>query len=51
MPFASKSQARACYATKGFGGGVNCAEWASKTNFGKLKNKVQKVTKTKHKPF
>ena len=51
MPFKSKSQARACYASKGFGGGVNCAEWAKKTNFGKLTEKVQKSTKTKHKAF
>lgn len=51
MPFKSKSQARACYASKGFGGGVNCAEWAKKTNFGKLKEKVQKATKTTHKSF
>ena len=51
MPFKSKSQQRACYATKGFGGGVNCAEWAKKTNFGKLKERVQKSTTTKHKSF
>lgn len=51
MPFKSKSQQRACYASKGFGGAVDCNEWARKTNFGKLKNKVQKATKTKHKPF
>ena len=51
MPFKSKSQHRACYATKGFGGGVNCAEWAKKTNFGKLTEKVHKPKRTNHKSF
>ena len=51
MPFSSKKQARACYATKGFGGGVNCAEWAKKTNFGKLTEKVHKPKRTNHKSF
>lgn len=32
MPFVSKAQQSACYATKGFGGKVNCKEWSSKTN-------------------
>lgn len=42
MPFLSKKQQRACYATKGFGGKVSCKEYAKKTNFSKLPEKVKK---------
>jgi hypothetical protein len=45
MPFKSKSQQRACYATKGFGGRVNCHAFSSKTNFKKLPEKVKTKTK------
>lgn len=31
MPFKSKQQQKACYATNGFGGKVNCKEWSDKT--------------------
>lgn len=31
MPFKSSSQRKACYATDGFGGKVNCAEWQKDT--------------------
>lgn len=31
MPFVSKKQQAACYATNGFGKKVNCKEWSSKT--------------------
>lgn len=39
MPFKSKSQMKACFATHGFGGKVNCKKWAGKTNFSKLPEK------------
>lgn len=32
MPFKSKSQQKACYATNGFGGKVDCKKWSKKTN-------------------
>jgi hypothetical protein len=32
MPFVSKKQQKACYATNGFGGKVNCKEFSDKTN-------------------
>ena len=41
MPFKSKKQQSACYATKGFGGKVNCKEWASKT----IQKSLPKVAK------
>lgn len=31
MPFKSTSQQKACYATNGFGGKVNCKEWQKET--------------------
>ncbi len=37
MPFKSKKQMKACYASKGFGGKVDCDEWKKKTNLKKLK--------------
>lgn len=39
MPFKSRQQAKACWASKGFGGKVDCGEWSSKTNWEKLPNK------------
>lgn len=44
MPFHSKKQSSACFATGGFGGKVDCEEWASKTNY-------KKLPKRKHKKF
>lgn len=44
MPFVSKAQQKACYATNGFGGKVNCAEWQKKTP----KNLPNKVGSGKH---
>ncbi len=41
MPFKSKNQSKKCFATGGFGGKVNCAEWASKTKYKKLPTKVK----------
>jgi len=46
MPFLSKSQSKACFATHGFGHNVNCDEWAKSTNYKKLPNKVKHM---KHK--
>lgn len=31
MPFKSQKQMKACFATKGFSGKVDCEEWAKKT--------------------
>ena len=31
MPFTSQDQWKACFATKGFGGKVDCEEWANKS--------------------
>lgn len=39
MPFKSKKQSDACFASKGFGGKVDCEEWAKKTNYKKLPKK------------
>ena len=36
MPFLSKKQMKACYASKGFNGKVDCDEWKKKTNLKKL---------------
>lgn len=48
MPFKSKAQQRACFATKGFGGKVNCREWAHKTkSYKSLPNKVAKPKTSK----
>lgn len=50
MPFSSKKQQRACYATKGFGGKVNCDEFSKHTDFKKLPEKAKsKTTKKKGK--
>jgi hypothetical protein len=42
MPFESKQQSKACFATGGFGGSVDCEEWAHKTNYKKLPHKKKK---------
>lgn len=39
MPFVSSKQSRACFATDGFGGKVDCKEWAAKTNYSNLPKK------------
>lgn len=46
MPFPSKRSWRACFATKGFGGRVNCREWAHKTK--SYKNLPEKVAARTH---
>jgi len=43
MPFKSKNQQKMCYATKGFGGKVNCKEWSDKT----IQKALHKVVKKK----
>lgn len=32
MPFKSARQQKACYASNGFGGKVNCKKWSKETN-------------------
>ena len=39
MPFLSKDQSKACWASHGFNGKVNCGEWAKKTNYKNLPKK------------
>ena len=41
MPFRSKNQERACFATNGFGGKVDCKKWAKMTNQKSLPVKVK----------
>lgn len=41
MPFKSKAQSKACFASGGFGGKVDCKEYANKTNYKKLPKKVK----------
>lgn len=45
MPFRSKKQQAACYASNGFGGKVNCKEWSKMTNQKTLPKKVTKKRK------
>jgi hypothetical protein len=42
MPFQSKAQSKACFATGGFGGKVDCKEFADKTDYKDLPEKVMK---------
>ncbi len=43
MPFKSKAQMKACFATKGFGGKVDCKKFAHETkNVKSLPNKKSK---------
>ena len=52
MPFSSKAQMKACFATDGFGGKVDCGEWSRKTDYSKLPDKVAKhKKKNKNKKF
>lgn len=50
MPFRSKAQRKACWASKGFGGRVNCGEWERKTK-GKLPERVKKMNLENNYPF
>lgn len=47
MPFTSKKQQKACYATNGFGGKVDCKEWSAKTNQKSLPAKAKPKSKSK----
>jgi hypothetical protein len=49
MPFSSKAQMKACFATNGFGGKVDCGEWSRKTDYSKLPDKIAKKKKKKKK--
>jgi len=44
MPFKSSKQSKACFATGGFGGKVDCKKWAHKTDYKKLKKKKMDET-------
>ena len=46
MPFKSVKQSKACFSSKGFGGKVDCKEFAKETNYKKL---PEKKTETKKK--
>lgn len=49
-PFKNVKQSKACFATNGFGGKVDCKEFAKETNYKKLPEKVKpKATKKKGK--
>lgn len=45
MPFSSKKQQKACYASKGFGGRVDCKKYGSH----KAKSYTKNVTSPKNK--
>lgn len=45
MPFKSKNQERACFASKGFGGKVDCKKWAAMTDQKSLPKKVKSKKK------
>lgn len=51
MPFRSKRQMRACWASKGFGGEVDCGEWSKKTDFKKIPERVKKMKSENSLPF
>ena len=51
MPFKSKAQMKACWASKGFGGKVDCGEWMSKTKYNKLPEKINKMKSESDLPF
>ena len=45
MPFSSKKQQSACYASKGFGGKVDCTKWSKETNQKSLPKSASKSNK------
>lgn len=47
MPFKSKAQSDKCFATGGFGGAVDCEEWASQTDYKKLPERLNPPRKKK----
>lgn len=50
MPFRSKAQMKACFATDGFGGKVDCKEWARVTNTKSLPNKKEEGGTNMYRP-
>lgn len=48
-PFKSSAQSKACFATNGFGNKVDCKEFAKKTNYKNLPNKVKTKSSPKRK--
>lgn len=49
MPFSSKQQSKACFATGGFGGKVDCEEWAHKTDYKHIPKKKSLRERMTHK--
>jgi len=45
MPFKSKAQSKACFASGGFDGSVDCMKWAKSTQYKKLPARVKKSKK------
>ena len=45
MPFKSKAQSKACFASGGFDGSVDCMKWAKQTHYKDLPKKVKKPKK------
>lgn len=45
MPFKSQAAQSACYATKGWGGKVDCKKWSAMTNQKTLPKKVKSKKK------
>jgi hypothetical protein len=48
IPFSSKKQSSACFATGGFGGKVDCEEWAHKTKYKHLPKKFKEWLEEAH---
>lgn len=47
MPFKSKKQQAACYASNGFGGKVDCKKWSNITSQKSLPSKITKQSRSK----
>jgi hypothetical protein len=45
MPFVSRKQSAACYASHGFNGKVDCGEWSRKTDYKHLPERKKKSFK------
>ena len=45
MPFKSKAQSKACFASGGFDGSVDCMKWAKSTQYKKLPATAKKSKK------
>ena len=51
MPFKSKAQSDKCFATGGFGGAVDCEEWAYQTDYSNLPQRLNPPKIKKRKSF